>query len=150
MAGFSFNPSELGDDSDEPSEALISEINITPLTDVFLVLLIIFMVTSSAFSQMGMEVDLPGSQSAESLGQPSGVILTLKASGETLLNGKPLNLNTKKKALDLLRSQLETTKDRMVVIEGDQNAILGKAIELMDFSREAGAQGFAIATEPKS
>jgi biopolymer transport protein TolR len=62
----------------EAEQELLSEINITPLTDVFLVLLIIFMVTSSALSQLGVDVELPKtSQGNGSALEPQAVILTI-------------------------------------------------------------------------
>jgi len=73
--------SDGGDDGD----AIVAEINVTPLTDIFLVLLIIFMVTSSAMMQQGSKVSLPSSEkgSAEAV----GITLTATASHTLELNG---------------------------------------------------------------
>jgi len=69
-----------GDDDDG---AIVAEINITPLTDVFLVLLIIFMVTSSVIANTGKNVKLPEAQQASST-PPKAVNVTIAADGKAL------------------------------------------------------------------
>src|SRR5213075_2309587 len=73
---------------EEGGEGLFAEINITPLTDIFLVLLIIFMVTSSVMSQMGVNVNLPKASNATSQSQPEGVIVTLLPDGGMKVNDR--------------------------------------------------------------
>src|SRR3954452_23239291 len=65
---------------------IMAEINITPLTDIFLVLLIIFMVTSSVMTQSGVDVNLPQASSATSQSQPDGIIVTLLPQGGMKVN----------------------------------------------------------------
>ena len=60
---------------DESDEGIVAEINITPLTDVFLVLLIIFMVTSSVVANQSKNIDLPGAEVAETT--PEGVTVSI-------------------------------------------------------------------------
>src|SRR5262249_46547530 len=81
-----------GDEGDMPSESVVAEINITPLTDVFLVLLIIFMVTSTALvesevaSRAGMKVVLPKANAAGPVSQRrSDPVLTVTKNGELYL-----------------------------------------------------------------
>src|ERR1700741_3897944 len=74
--------------TEETDGAIMAEINITPLTDIFLVLLIIFMVTSSVMSQMGVDVNLPHASTATSQAQPDGVIVTLLPGGGIKVNQK--------------------------------------------------------------
>ncbi|MCX5739622.1 MAG: biopolymer transporter ExbD, partial [Proteobacteria bacterium] len=64
---------------------IVAEINITPLTDIFLVLLIIFMVTTSVISSQGKNVDLPSSAVASQV--PAGVTVTLSADDEVAIDG---------------------------------------------------------------
>lgn len=125
---------------------IVAEINITPLVDVFLVLLIIFMVTSSVMSQMGMEVNLPKASAGSTDAQPDGVIITLLAGGRVQVNGKALvgtDLPTIEKAV---RDALAMSKGKTVILEGDRQAFLGSAIQIMDAAKRAGATQFAIAT----
>src|ERR1700690_2509695 len=83
-----------GDDADVGNEAVVAEINITPLTDVFLVLLIIFMVTSTALlesdpSRSGMKVVLPKANAAGPVSQRrSDPVLTVTKNGELYLGAK--------------------------------------------------------------
>src|SRR4051812_17612029 len=72
----------LGQGDPDAEGAIMAEINITPLTDIFLVLLIIFMVTSSVMSQSGVDVNLPQASSATSQSQPEGIIITLLPEGK--------------------------------------------------------------------
>ena len=136
----SLSPVNLDGDNDQP---IVAEINVTPLTDIFLVLLIIFMVTSTALTQQGTKVNLPraGSGGAE----PSGVIITATADQRIELNGKTVGL-------DALRSALEAAfqkgPDRSVILQGDRNVVLEQAVQIMTIAKEAGAEKIAIATAP--
>ena len=137
-----------GDSSEDPG--IVAEINITPLTDVFLVLLIIFMVTSSVMSQSGVEVNLPQASSATSQSQPEGVIVTLLPGGSVRINNQPeLKVGDFERLEIDLKSVFTATKSRLVILEGDRQAFLGSAIQVMDSARKAGAEKFAIATSPE-
>lgn len=131
-------------DADPQSEGdIVAEINVTPLTDIFLVLLIIFMVTSTALTQQGTKVNLPraGAGSVE----PSGIVITATADHRIELNGTPV-------ALEDLRTALETAlqkgSDRGVILQGDRNVVLEQAVQIMTIAKEAGAEKIAIATAP--
>lgn len=138
-----------GGHDEDGSGGIVAEINITPLTDVFLVLLIIFMVTSSVMSQSGVDVNLPQASSATSQAQPEGVIVSLLPGGDLKVN----DFQIAKGKYDELESSLKTlfskTASRLVILEGDRQAFLGSAIEVMDSARKAGAEKFAIATSPE-
>ena len=136
-----------GDPSDAEG-AIVAEINITPLTDIFLVLLIIFMVTSSVMAQMGVNVNLPQASSATSESQPEGVIVTLLPGGGIQLLQKSFGPGQYAEFEDGLKSAFGKTTSRLVILEGDRQAFLGSAIEIMDHARKVGAQQFAIATKP--
>ena len=127
----------------EGTEAIVAEINITPLTDIFLVLLIIFMVTSSVMTQMGVEVSLPQASAGTATQQPEGAVVTLLAGGGLEVNGIKVTTDQFEGAL---KKVLATTSQKLVILEGDRAAYLGKAIEIMDMARKVGALKFAIAT----
>lgn len=140
-----------GADADEvEGAAIMAEINITPLTDIFLVLLIIFMVTSSVMSQLGVSVNLPQASSSVSESQPEGVIVTLLSNGGLRVNEEQVKAEDYGRFEAVLKAQLPKTKSRLVILEGDRKAFLGSAIEVMDHARRAGAERFAIATQPGS
>jgi biopolymer transport protein ExbD len=122
---------------------IVAEINITPLTDIFLVLLIIFMVTTSVISSQGKNVDLPSSAIASST--PSGVTVTLSTDEEIAVDGKVVKQEDLKAAL---QAALANAKDKMVILRGDREVVLGKAVNVLDVAQEAGAKGIALATKP--
>ena len=76
----------------------MSEINVTPFVDVMLVLLIIFMVTSSVVASQGKQVDLPGAEVSDTT--PQGVTVTVSPDGEILVNDKVVNEKTLYPALE--------------------------------------------------
>jgi biopolymer transport protein ExbD len=122
---------------------IVAEINVTPLTDIFLVLLIIFMVTSTALTQQGTKVNLPraGAGGAE----PSGVMITATADHRIELNGKPLAIEELKAALE---ATFQKGSERNVILQGDRNVVLEQAVQIRTVAKEAGAEKIAIATAP--
>ena len=131
--------SDAGDDGD----AIVAEINVTPLTDIFLVLLIIFMVTSTAMMQQGSKVSLPSAESGNP--ETTGLTLTATANHTLELNGVTV---ARDKLKDELAKALSTREDKAVILRGDRNIILEDAVQLMSIAREAGAERLAIATTP--
>jgi biopolymer transport protein ExbD len=127
---------ELGDD-------IVAEINITPLTDIFLVLLIIFMVTTSVISNQGKEVDLPSSAQADTT--PQGVNVTVTAEGEIQVQDKTVSVQQLPAAL---KAALDTSREKIVILRGDRKVLLGQAVNILDVAQAAGAKGFALATKP--
>lgn len=132
--------------SDE-EEGIFSEINITPLTDVFLVLLIIFMVTSTVITQSGVKVNLPKAGAASTDRPAKQITLSIDAAGNLYLD------KTQYSEADLereLRARLQNSSERSVILAGDQNVPLGNALRLMDLAKRSGAERFAIATKNES
>ena len=130
-------------DGDNDGDAIVAEINVTPLTDIFLVLLIIFMVTSSAMMQQGSKVSLPSAESGNP--ETTGLTLTATANHTLELNGVTV---ARDKLKDELAKALATREDKGVILRGDRNIILEDAVQLMSIAREAGAERLAIATTP--
>ena len=122
---------------------IVAEINITPLTDVFLVLLVIFMVTSSVIANTGKKVDLPEASQASKT-PPKAVNVTLTKDGVVQVNGEPIALASLRKRLE---EALAETQDKMVILRGDKEVILERAVYVLDQAQLAGAEGFAIATK---
>ncbi len=142
------SPTIGSDDGDSELHAsILSEINITPLTDIFLVLLIIFMVTSSVMSQLGMDVELPSSSPELSTTKPGGVVLTLLPDGRMSLLDHTIEAGSWTELERELRKAFSRTSGKLLILEGDRKAFLGNAIEVMDRAKRAGAESFAIATK---
>lgn len=145
----------LGDEAiDTGSESVVAEINITPLTDVFLVLLIIFMVTSTALvesevaSRSGMKVVLPKANAAGPVSQRrSDPVLTVTKGNEIYLGSK------KVAAADLeaeIRKALQNVGSETLLIRGDKSVLLGSAVDIMSTAKRAGASHIAILTAPSA
>jgi biopolymer transport protein ExbD len=122
--------------------AIMAEINITPLTDIFLVLLIIFMVTSVAMVQSGATINLPQVQETES--EPRQIVITVTPQKEIFVNNQPTTLAELE---SLLRPLIDAQKDIPVILEGDREVILGEAVKILSIAQRAGATQIAIAAE---
>ena len=123
---------------------IVAEINVTPLTDIFLVLLIIFMVTSTALVQQGTKVNLP--RTAAGATEAGGVTITATADRKVEVNGKPVTMEGLREALTAALQQPGV--DRNVILQGDRSVVLEQAVQIMTIAKEAGAEKIAIATAP--
>lgn len=132
----------LGRLDDKSDEDIVAEINITPLTDIFLVLLIIFMITSSALIESGAEINLPEVAKTETVSR--NVVVTLTTIGDIYINGKIVNKHTFEVEL---KKALGETDNKLVILEGDKSAMLGDAVRLIAMAKEAGASEVAIAAD---
>ena len=137
--GASFRPN----DEHDPDEGIVAEINITPLTDVFLVLLIIFMVTTSVVASQSKQVDLPGAEVSDTT--PHGVTVTVSPDGEILVDDRPTSEANLYAALE---AALADSREKLVILRGDKQVLLGKAVSILDLAQKAGATGIALATKP--
>lgn len=133
---------ELDDES--ANDSVFSEINITPLTDVFLVLLIIFMVTSTVITQSEIKVALPQAGAASSKSKSKGVTVTLDGSGNLFVDKKEVTIEVLE---NLLKTRIAEGADKSVILAGDYSVNLGKAMQILDLAKKAGAEHFAIATK---
>ena len=129
-------------DQEQGSDPIIAEINITPLTDIFLVLLIIFMITSSAIVESGGKVNLPEVAKTETA--PRGIIVTLTPEQEIYVNQKKVTADELEPAL---RAVLSESPDRVVILRGDRNVLLGEAVWVMSVIKKAGASEIAVAAQ---
>ncbi len=127
---------------DEGGSGIVAEINITPLTDVFLVLLIIFMVTSSVIANTGKKVDLPSAQEAGKT-PPKAVNVTISTDGTIQVDGDVVARDALQAAI---KAALEVATDKVVILRGDKEIVYGEAVFVLDQAQIAGAEGFALAT----
>ena len=122
---------------------IVAEINVTPLTDVFLVLLIIFMITTSAMMKPN-DVELPEAKADEQ--ETQGVVVTLTPSKEMYVNDRPVS-GSDANLVAILRDALAVAKDKVVILAGDKGVVLGEVVRVLGVAKEAGAKGFALASE---
>jgi biopolymer transport protein ExbD len=120
----------------------MAEINITPLTDVFLVLLIIFMVTTPLIMTAGLKIKMPRTHALPSLTERD-VIIAVTSDERYFVN----NVETPRERLgDYLR---ELKLDgKLVVVQADKGLTHGVVVNVLDTAKAAGADKLAIATEP--
>jgi biopolymer transport protein TolR len=131
--------------SGEPESAsIISGINVTPLVDITLVLLIIFMVTASYIVSPSIKVDLPKAASGGE--QPrSALALSVTAQGAVFMNGAPSSDD----AIDrFVAGALPQNPDLQAVIAADRAVPHGTVVHLIDLVRRAGVRRFAINVDP--
>lgn len=127
-------------------DKIMAEINVTPMVDVALVLLVIFMVTTPLMFNESFKIKLPTAVSADA--QPE-VKLTISVTkeNEVYLNGKPVTLE---RLTAVIAPKLEASSDKTVVIKADKHVYHGTVVQLLDICKKAGAQRLAISTEPES
>lgn len=132
----------LGDGDNE--DQIMAEINMTPLIDIMLVLLILFMVTSSVSLESGLDVELPQVAGNTESKEGSAVIISLDSEGQLSVQGKRIEFNELGPAI---KEAMEAEKTGLVILEGDRKSKLGNAVQIMDIAKAAGALKFAIAAE---
>jgi biopolymer transport protein ExbD len=134
---------KVGDKDDD----IVAEINMTPLIDVMLVLLIIFMVSSTAALESGLDVNLPQASSTNEMKEPEIVVISLNKEGKMAVQGKDVSMENMQ--LEITNKMAELKTD-VVIFEGDAQAQLGIVVKMMDIAKVAGAKSFSIAAEQDS
>jgi biopolymer transport protein ExbD len=128
----------------DDDDGLIAGINVTPLVDVTLVLLIIFMVTARIIVSQGMPMDLPKSASGEALQTVFAVELT--ADGKTRVDSEPAADD--EAIAPLARKAKAKNKDLRAVIRADKKVEHGRVIHVLDLLRRSGVAKIAFAVTP--
>jgi biopolymer transport protein ExbD len=123
---------------------IIAEINVTPLVDIMLVLLIIFMLTANLIAKQAIEVELPRASQSTSL-NPTTLAITLARDGSLYLNGKPTTPVALREAV-----QASVAKDpkTQAIIAGDKSVSHGRVVWVLDVVKSLGVASFAIQIDP--
>ena len=122
---------------------VFADINITPLTDIFLVLLIIFMVTTAVTIESAAHVDLPKAEAQTNPNdKPKGVVVTYTADHQIMVNSTSVTLPQLEASI---RDALDKSADKIVIFQGDPKVILGDMVHILDIAKSAGAEAIAIA-----
>lgn len=135
----------MGNGSSSKTRATLSEINVTPLVDVMLVLLIMFMVTTPLMQQ-GIEVDLPKTSSSGVDLNDEPFLLVIDAAQKMTAGKQNIAMNdlrTKVKAI------FENRKNKQVYIQADRKVDYGFVAEAMGEIRAAGVYNISLITVPK-
>ena len=127
------------------SRMVVSEINVTPLVDVMLVLLIMFMVTAPLMQQ-GIEVDLPKTASSGVNLNDEPFVLVISADQKLKAGSSSLN---KEGLADKLKAIFDTRKNKQIYIQADRKVDYGFVAEVMADVRTAGIFNIGLITIPK-
>ena len=128
-------------------DGIFATINITPLTDIFLVLLIIFMVATAVTIESAAHVDLPRLQSQAHPQKPQGVTISYTSDRQIFVNGKHVTESDLRAAV---RDALAHAPEKMVVFDGDPSVILGDMVRIVDIAKSSGAEQIALAVSGNS
>jgi biopolymer transport protein TolR len=124
---------------------LMSEINVTPMVDVMLVLLIIFMVTSPMLVA-GVEVDLPETKSSPISGQDIPLVITINKEGDIFITETKAPFS---ELVTKLKNITKEKKDTRIFVKGDKNVSYGKIVETMAEIHNAGFTKVALISDIK-
>jgi len=131
-----------------PRQALITKVNVTPIIDVALVLVIILLVTAPMLAVSDLPVNLPQAQTRESEDERN-MSITLSSSGELALDETRVTQETLTAAIHD-RLQQKGNENVLVVVRADEDAPYAVVKQLLDDARAAGASRIAIATRQKT
>lgn len=155
---------DIADEGDEGGESIFAEINITPLTDVFLVMVIIFMVSALAVQvernvekkqqkqddqqaevekRSGIKVNLPSGAAQEIDPSKASLVLLIPITGPVVVGGKAM---TDAELDNLFRAAFARDKNTQVVLKADKGVQHGKVVNLMERAKTAGLTRLAIGT----
>ena len=159
-------PVDVAEDigGEEGAEPIFAEINITPLTDVFLVMVIIFMVSALAVQvernqekrteqkqkkeeedqkKSGIKINLPQGQSQEIDLKEASLVLEIPLDGEVVVGGKAM---TDQSLDNLFRAAFARNKNTQVVLKADKGVPHGRVVGLMERAKQSGLSRLAIGT----
>jgi biopolymer transport protein TolR len=131
-------------DSLYQSDAVISEINVTPLVDVMLVLLIVFMV-SAPLMQQGIQVDLPKTKSPALSEQEKPVVLVVNKGGSVQIAGTTIQQS---QLSEKLKAIFEKREKKEIFIQADKGIPYGTVATVMSQAQAAGIVRIGLVTEP--
>ena len=127
------------------------EINLIPMIDVLLVILI-FLVVTTTFSQMSeLQINLPTAQADKAQEKPSAVNVAVDASGRYAVNGRPyVGKEVDGLAVELKRAAGDAAKEPTVIISADASATHQAVVNVMEAARQAGLSRITFATQAQN
>ncbi len=131
--------------SEQGTRRTMSEINVTPLVDVMMVLLVIFMVTAPMMQQ-GVDVNLPQAK-GKALPASERIIVTIRKDNKVYINKAQVETRELQKKLKLIFAERE---NKELFLKADKDVPYGVVAEVMGEIREAGVEKLGMVTEPSS
>jgi biopolymer transport protein ExbD/biopolymer transport protein TolR len=130
-------------DSNGRTRSSLADINITPLVDVVLVLLIIFMLTAPIL-QSGIEVDVPKTKTVKEITEER-LVISIDRQQRVFVGNDPININ---QIPDLLRRKVRDPQRQSIFLRADENVPFGAFATVMDAVKQAGITNVSIVTQP--
>jgi biopolymer transport protein TolR len=130
-------------DSNGRTRSALADINITPLVDVVLVLLIIFMLTAPIL-QSGIEVDVPKTKTVKEITEDR-VVISIDKQQRVFLGNDPININ---QIADVLRRKVRDPQHQSIFLRADENVPFGAFATVMDAVKQSGITNVSIVTQP--
>ncbi len=124
---------------------IVTGINVTPLVDVGLVLVIIFMVTAPLFEQPVLQVNLPKTTTKEGE-EEENITLTITPDGKMAVNQDEVTQDT---LAAVLKKKLAKSENKRIILRADSQSSHGDLLFAMKIAKDLGAKSMSIATEPK-
>lgn len=125
------------------TQLALADINITPLVDVVLVLLIIFMVTAPVL-QSGIEVSVPKTRTVKQITEER-IVITIDKQQRVYMGNDPVNINT---IADKLRQKVRDPQHQSIFLRADEDVPFGAFATVMDAVKQSGITNVSIVTEP--
>ncbi|MDD0974720.1 ExbD/TolR family protein [Pseudomonas fontis] len=116
---------------DDDDDAAVDSINITPLVDVLMVVLVMFILTATA-QVSGIQIQLPKASASVSLAQPKTKAISVNDAGQVFLDAYPVTL---RELEDRLRSEKARSPDFPIIVRGDAAVQYQKVVEVLDLLR---------------
>lgn len=129
----------------DQNDEMMSEINVVPLVDVILVVLIIFMVTAPMIMKPSINVNLPKAASGDAT-KPSKLNITIGADGKINLDGKVVQDAEVQTAAV---AEVQKNPDIQAIISADKEVPHGRVVSVLDIVKSAGVKKFAISIDKK-
>lgn len=124
---------------------IITDINVTPMVDIMLVLLIIFMVTATYITRNAIEVKLPEAATGQDV-TTTTLALVVSQDGSLFLNGEAVTLEEVRQKVP---SIVKESPEVQAVVDGDRSVPYGRVMEVIDTLRSLGVKNFAASVERK-
>lgn len=123
---------------------LLTNFSVSSLTDIVMLLLIFFLLSSSFVTQPGIKVQLPKAETGETPNDKN-ITITITEKGQLFLNSEHVTLETLGPKLS---ATIRSDKNRVVVIRADKTVTLQNTVQVIDIAKGVGASRFMIATNP--
>lgn len=120
-------------------------LNITPLVDVLLILIVFFVVTSTFMEQPGIKLELPKSRTAD-LQRVEKAILIVSDDSKLFFRNKEISLQ---ELPSILNDEMQESVDRSLIVSADKVVQHGLIVSIMDIARQSGVEKLVVSTEPE-